>query len=232
MLRFVILALIFLSHFLSVKAQSVGIFGGTLTASPSNTVTDGTSVSVYGMFKNTGSTTITDYLHLNLAIDTSSTATPKYYWRSTVTYSVTNFAPGATHTFVVTDVASTTNSYKVGGNGTTVIVWPIAGAVTNSLTTHDTARTIIYIAVPNINGIQEFEASPILLKNPVNENVILNYDESVYERVELINMEGQCVENAIKENILQVTDCSKGLYFLRFYHRDHIHFVTKKIMIQ
>lgn len=232
MLRFVIPALFFLLHFISVKAQSVGILGGTLTASPSNTVSDGTSVSIYGMVKNTGSVTITDYLHLNLAIDTSSTATPKYYWRSTVTYSVTNFAPGATHTFVVTDVASAANNYKVGGNGTTVIVWPIAGAVTNSVTTHDTARTIIFIAVPDINGIEEFEALPILLKNPVSENVILNYNESVYERVELIDMQGKCVENAIRENILQVTDCSKGLYFLRFYNRNKTAVVTKKLLIE
>lgn len=231
MLRHTLLTYGLLLFFIAVKAQTVGIFAASLTVVPSNTVTNGTSVSIFGKVINNGSTSITDYLHLNYAIDTSTSPTPKYYWRSTVTYSVTNFAPGATHTFVVTDIASSANAYKVGGNGTTVIVWPIAGAVTNSASTTDSARSVIYIPDPSSTGIHEFEKIPVLLKNPLEENTLLEYDQELYSRVELVSMDGKVMEQAIKDRVLMVTACPKGIYFLRFYRRYGTGFISKKLVI-
>lgn len=231
MLRRILLIYGLLLSFIAINAQTVGIFASTLTVAPSNTVTNGTSVSIFGQVINNGSTSITDYLHLNYAIDTSTTPTPKYYWRSTVTYSVTNFAPGATHTFVVTDIASSANGYKVGGNGTTVIVWPIVGAVTNSASTTDSARNVIYIPDPASTGIHEFETTPILLKNPLDENTLLDYDQDLYSRVELVSMDGKVMEQAMKDRMLMVTTCPKGIYFLRFYKRSGTGFISKKLVI-
>lgn len=54
----------------------------------------------------------------------------------------------------------------------------------------------------------------------------------IYDRVELIDMEGRPVKEAIIENVLHAAACSKGLYFLRFYKKDHSGVVTKKIVIQ
>ncbi len=233
MLRFLLLTPVFLLLFVSAQAQTlVGISGSTLSVSPSNTVTNGTTVTVTGSVVNAGTTTITGALHVNLAIDTSSTSTPKYALHSTATYSVFNFAPAATQTFVLTDVVSNTNQYRVTGNGTTVIVWPVSGVITNTITTKDSARTIIYISPTGANSIKEFEASPIYLKNPVSETIILNYDHSVYDRVELINMNGEIVLNAITDTTLLVSNCSKGLYFLRFYNKNKIGSVTKKVLIE
>ncbi len=232
MLRRILLTYgLLLSFIVVVNAQTVGIFASTLTVAPSNTVTNGTSVSIFGQVINNGSTSITDYLHLNYAIDTSITASPKYYWRSTVSYSVTNFAPGTTHTFVVTDVASTANFYKVGGNGTTVIVWPIIGPVTNTASTADSARSVIYIPDPASTGIPEFEKTPVLLKNPLDENTVLEYDQAMYQRVELVSMDGKLMEGAIKDRVLMVTACPKGIYFLRFYRSRGAGFVAKKLVI-
>lgn len=231
MLRHLLLTYGLLLSFIAIKAQTVGIFASSLTVVPSNTVANGTTVSIYGQVINNGSTSVTDYLHLNLAIDTSTTGVPKYYWRSTITYSVTNFAPGTTHTFVVTDVASTANAYKVGGNGTTVIVWPIVGPVTNTTSTTDSARTVIYIPGPASTGIHEFEKIPLLLKNPLDENTILDYDQEMYSRVELVGMDGKVMEQAVKDRMLMVTSCPKGIYFLRFYRRSGTGFVSKKLVI-
>jgi|GEM_PF-3988208 len=231
MLRHLLLIYALLLSFIAIKAQTVGIFGATLTVAPSNTVANGTTVSIYGQVINNGSSSITDYMHLNLAIDTSTTGVPKYYWRSTVTYSVTNFAPGTTHTFVVTDVASTANSYKVGGNGTTVIVWPIVGPVTNTASTTDSARSFVYIPDTVAAGIHELDRAPVLLKNPLDENTILDYDQDIYNRVELVGMDGKVMEQAIKGRMLMVTDCPKGIYFLRFYRRSGTGFVSKKLVI-
>lgn len=232
MLRHLLLTYSLLLSFIAIKAQTVGIFASSLTVVPSNTVANGTSVSIYGKVINNGSTAITNYLHLNYAIDTSTTATPKYYWRSTVTYSVTNFVPGATHTFVVSDVASTANLYKVGGNGTTVIVWPIVGAVTNTASTTDSAKDVIYIPDPASIGIQEFEQTPVLLKNPLDENTLLDYDQAVYSRVELVSIDGKVMEQAVKDRVLMATSCPKGIYFLRFYRRHGTGFIAKKVVIQ
>lgn len=132
---------------------------------------------------------------------------------------------------MVTDVASMANAYKVGGNGTTVIVWPIVGPVTNTTSTTDSARTVIYIPGPASTGIHEFEKTPLLLKNPLDENTILDYDQDMYSRVELVGMDGKVMEQAVKDRMLMVTSCPKGIYFLRFYRRSGTGFVSKKLVI-
>lgn len=106
-----------------VNAQPlVSINGGTVQITPSYTINNGTSFSVTGSLKNVSTYSVTNTVHVHLAIDTSSTSTPKYEIRSTHTYSVTNFLPSQTFTFDVSDVGSDANKYKVNGNGTTVVV--------------------------------------------------------------------------------------------------------------
>lgn len=75
-----------------VNAQPlVSINGGTVQITPSYTINNGTSFSVTGSLKNVSTYSVTNTVHVHLAIDTSSTSTPKYEIRSTHTYSVTNF---------------------------------------------------------------------------------------------------------------------------------------------
>ena len=213
---------------------AVAINGGTVSISPSYTVTDATSYSAFGQVKNTGALAISNNVHVNLGIDTSSTLIPKYYWRSTTTYSVTNFAPGTTFTFEVSDVASSTANYKVGGNGTTVVIWALVGASTGTLGASDSAFTSVYIiGVPaSINELLDFENSPIHFKNPIAESIQLNYDETFYTKVELLFLNGQLHSTLIENKTLVIDHLSKGIYLLRFYNSKQKTYITKKLIIE
>lgn len=218
----------------SLGAQTlVGISNNTIAISPSNTLTNNSNFAVTGYVKNIGTTIITDDIHVNLAIDNSTTSTPNYVWRSTTSYPTTNILPGNTFSFSVTDVASTANLYKGGGGGTTIVVWTKAGAVTN--TTLDSVFSSIYlIDVPavGINQLDAFEASPIYIQNPAAETIHLNYDESIYTKVELNSIEGTRPKVLIHTKTLSVNNLAKGLYLLRFWNEKEKYYITKKIIIE
>ena len=229
-----VLVLLFVLPFSLLKGQTlVGITNQTVMVNPSNTVVNGSTVSVLGKFKNTGTTTITDQVHVNLAIDTSTTGIPKYYWRSTQTHYVSGFEPDSTISFAVNDIASVANKYKGGGGGTIVIIWATVSNPTNSITTSDSATTTIFIIdVPiGIEEVMNFEQWPIQFKNPISEQVQLKYNDLFYTKVELMDVNGKCLEQCIYNKTLHPEGLEKGLYFLRFYTETG-NYITKKIIIE
>lgn len=227
---------------IKANAQTVGVFNQTIAVTPSYTLNNASTFSVTGSVVNAGNTAFSNNVHVNLGIDTSSTSTPKYVWRSTTTYSVTNFLPNQTFTFNITDVGSGTNGYKINGGGTTIIVWPIVGSITNTISTKDTASTIIYITVPNsLNELNQFEGSSIYIQNPATE--VLNFEFSVPMAIgintepillELINSQGQCllVQTVTTQNSkFSIQHFSSGIYYLRFYNKQLNKLITKKLII-
>ena len=227
-----VFALQFFVNTVSHAQISVGVYNQTIIATPSQTVSNGTSISVSGLIENKGTVSISDNIHVHLGIDTSTTAVPKYYWRVSTTYSLSNYNPGDTFAFTVTDVALTANSYKGGGDGTTVVIWATVGVPTNTATTHDTAFTNVYIELPvSLYELLSFEQAAITFKNPTNELVHLNYDEVIYTKVELYNMDGKLV-SVLHNKILNISEYTKGLYLLIFYNEKQNIYITKKIIIE
>ncbi len=220
-----------------VKAQIVGIYNQTIAITPSYTLNNASTFSVTGSVINTGNFAFSNNVHVNLGIDTSSTSTPKYVWRSTTTYSVTNFAPNQTFTFNVTDIGSGVNGYKINGGGTTIIVWPIVGGITNTLSTKDTAFSTIYIITPNsLDELNQFEENSIYIQNPATE--VLNFEFSVFNTepilLELINSQGQCLftETVTTQNSkLNINTFGSGIYYLRLYNKQLNKIITKKVII-
>ena len=223
-----------------IKAQTVGVYNQTIAVTPNYTLSNASTFSVTGSVVNTGNTVFSNNVHVYLAIDTSSTTTPKYALRSTTTYSVSNFAANQTFTFNVTDVGSGANGYKINGGGTTIIVWPVVGSITNTLSTTDTASTIIYITVPNnVDELNQFEESSIYIQNPTNET--LNVKCSILNEpitIELINSNGSLLLSKTSERTPQIQNLtfniqnfSHGIYYLRLYNKQLQKIITKKIII-
>lgn len=229
--KHIILSLIFFSHVLLNAQTKVSINNSTVSISPSFTISNGSSISVSGQVKNTGNTNITGNVHVNLAIDTSSNGVPKYFKRSTSTTPVVGFAPNSIFNFTVTDVASGGNSYKINGNGTTVVVWSVVGLSSDTITSMDSAITHVYVVdLTNINDLSFKEQSTISIQNPLTESLKFIYNKDEFVNVELLNSEGKVVISNISDGYIELDCLAKGLYYIKFTKRDS-QFYVKKIVI-
>lgn len=221
---------------ISLLAQKVGIYNQTVSIVPTNTLANGTSFSGIGSVVNTSTVTFSNKIDVNLAIDTSTTGIPKWYWRSSTTYSVTNFAPGQTFTFSVNDVISTANGYKTTGNGTTVVFWPIIGSATNTISICDSARTSVFIDLTS--GIDVLDSqNDIYVQNPSYDVLSFEVLSFNYEpiNVEFINTNGECVlkqQITTKNSTLNTNYLYNGIYHLMFINKKTQQTNTKKIIIQ
>ena len=229
--KYIVLIVAFSGIFFTFNAQvSVGI-AGTLTISPGYTVSNGTPISVSGNFYNNSSVPLTATVVVNLAINTSTAAIPNYVFRNSSSYSVAALAAGATHTFNITDVASTANQYQTDGNGTTVVVWPYVSGMGCS-STNDSVFTKVYIDLQaGLKEIEEFENHVLKIENPVSQSIILHYDQLIYRKVELVDINGKVIEN-IRDAHLNASGLAKGLYYLNFYNSETERVVVKKILVQ
>lgn len=226
--------LIFISFF-TFGQVLVGVHNHTIAISPSYTVANNTTITVTGEIANLGTASINNNLHVHMAIDTSSTSVPKYYLRITRTYSTSNFLPAQTFTFSLTDIASTSNSYKVSGNGgSTIIVWATVGVPSASITTADSAfANVAIIVVPQgLHDLIKFESDAIIFPNPSSDIIKLEYDETIYTKVELSSVNSQAPIILINNKTFAIDYLSKGVYVLRFFNSKTETFITKKLIIE
>lgn len=222
------LLFITLSYLQASSQGLVGIYNHTISISPSYTVNNNSAITVAGQVINTSTTTITGNIIVNVAIDTSSTIAHKYYWRTSMGYPVTNLLPGATFAFSINDNASNTNAYKVSGNGTTVVAWPVAGLPNDSLTCSDSAFANVYI-LPITQGSEPLtllQNELTKLPNPITQNTHFTNAESY--TIELIDLNGRIY--TIQHSTLNIQHFVKGLYLLRF-RNEQGNEVSKKIII-
>lgn len=87
---------LFIQGVLFSQTAGVGISAGSLTITPSFSVINTGITTVNGSFKNKGTLTLTGTVTVNMAINTSTTSTPNYVFRTSSSYSVTTFALLAT----------------------------------------------------------------------------------------------------------------------------------------
>ena len=128
------------------------------------------------------------------------------------------------------DVASGANQYMTNGNGVGVVVWPIFND--DNATINDSAFTIVYVTMPNdINDFDPFEKQIVNIQNPLSQSIVLNYDELIYQNIELLDASGRIVR-VIKNKKLEVNLLDKGLYYLNFYNKKEHKIITKKLLIE
>ncbi len=229
-LRFSCLFLLILTIQYQLIGQSVGIAAGSVTMSPTFSVLNTGTINVSGSFKNTGTISLTGTVTVNMAVNTSTNTTPNYVFRNASTYTVSAFAANATKFFSIQDVASGSNQYRVDGNGTTVVVWPVFNS--NNSTISDSGFTSILVVMPNfIDEYDEFEAEVLKISNPIFQNVELVYNSTVYKEVLLVDVFGKVVQ-IINNCYLKTELLNKGLYYLNFHNSIDNRIITKKIMIQ
>lgn len=207
----------------------------TVLISPSYTINSGATYTVTGEVKNTGTSTINNNVHINVAIDTSSTfGLHKYYWRATKTYSVTNFNPNNTFAFSVSDAATPPNGYKTSGNGVSVVVWTSVGFLPNdSTTTLDSVFTTIYILpLPQSINDNHFETTPIHIQNPAHSVLNFSISDLKFDEINLLNSDGKLIEKFNNTDLrFNVSHLPIGIYFLSFYNQEKNKYFTKKIII-
>lgn len=89
---------------------------------------------------------------------------------------------------------SSVNGYKSSGWGTTLVICPIIGSSTNSLSVHDSAFTSIYIDLLNgYNIFDKMQSDNIHIVNPSQENIYTEFNNDDFEDYELqiINLTGE-----------------------------------------
>ncbi|MBI3520814.1 MAG: hypothetical protein HY062_15865 [Bacteroidetes bacterium] len=219
----------FLCNYYLGKSQAlVGIQSQTVFVVPGYTVTNGTSILVGGSFKNTGSVPLTGTITVNLAIDTSSFATPKYSILTSTNLVVSNFSQGSSQSFTIGTTASGANNFKVNGNGTTVVVWPVIG--TNNQTTSDSAFTKVTVISPT--KVRELQnTDDIFIANPINTNVSLTYDESIYKSPDIFDLNGKEIPNIIIDKTIYCEKLAKGIYYVKFYNIKTDTYLIRKIVV-
>lgn len=220
------------------KAQFVGVYNSTLSISPSYTIINNSTFSVTGQCINTGTAVLNGSIYVNLAIDTSSNSNPKYYWRKTIGYPVSNFLPNSTFNFSISDVGSGANGYKTNGNGTTVIVWCAANMPDDVISVSDSASSSILVT-PEAVSINEFEENHfITVENPTNFIINLKINNNYLNEdfdIELMNGFGQIIWNKKLEkhtNCINTEQYLKGIYYLRITNTKNQKVNIKKIILE
>lgn len=215
---------------------SVSILPGSLNILPSNTVNNSSTFTVQGTVVNTGTAAITGTVTLKMAINTSTTSTPAYVFRTSSSYPVSTFQPSASQNFSLADIASSSNQYNTGivpgtGNGTTVVVWPVLSLPDGStIVITDSVYDEIFVIVPdNVEDLM-MEKSLIKIKNPVSQTLELVYNALLY-RVELKDMDGRFVKT-IDGYELNTSGLAKGMYYLSFHNLKSGNVLTRKVVIE
>ncbi len=230
-LRILFFILLF-GRVITVRSQSqVAIYNNTISISPSYTVTDGTFITAIGFVVNTGTANISTNISLQMAINTSTSGSASYSVVATHSFAVSSFSPGALESFSISTVASGANGFRTDGNGTTVVVWPF---ITNSgfNTYADSAFTIVTIGEPT--GIKELEVAfskDVIIQNPAGNIISLVYNETVYATPELISVEGKLIAGVISNKVIFAEKLARGIYYIRFYHKEHNRYFTRKLIL-
>ncbi|MES2760922.1 MAG: hypothetical protein V4677_01900 [Bacteroidota bacterium] len=228
-----LLVTIMVTSFFAGKAQGqLGIYNNSISITPGYTVSNNTSITASGQIINTSTTTVSGAVQMYMAVNTSTNSSPAYVIVQTNSFVVTNLTQGSTHPFSITTTASGVNNFKIDGNGTTVVVWPIIMSDPNPYPAHDSAFTVVTI-LPLI-GIAELEASfakEVIIENPVKGNIKLIYDDEVYTEPEMVSSSGTALKEIFKDKIIFTDKLTKGIYYIRFYNQTYQKYLVRKIIV-
>ncbi len=174
---------------------------------PTSTVNFGDTVSLTVYIKNSGNISFNGWINLVSARDTtngvlcdSMNVTLNLLPNDSIA-SVLTFTPGPGP-----------NAFKSGGNGNTIVVWPLikSGSGING----DSVRPVIWIN--DVNSVFEFEKSQFkLYPNPVlHELTIKAINNSNYKKIMIYDVFARKVKEINYKDIIDVSDLTAGSYWM------------------
>ena len=175
---------------------------------PSSNVTYSTSVSFKVYIKNTGNISFNGWINLSSIRDTTNGILCDSI------YVLVNIAPNDSTPAILTFTPSPGgNAFKTGGNGNTIVVWPIA-AFGASVLYGDSLRPVIWINIAN--GVFEFESNQFkLYPNPVvQELTIKSQNANNYKKMVIYDVFARKVKELSFKESIDVSELSSGSYWI------------------
>lgn len=130
----------------------------------------------------------------------------------TVASQVVSFTGNDSIFFNVPDTFDNINGYRFGGN--VVVIWPVA----IGLNTLDTFRTDVFVIQSvGINDFQHLYDLISIYPNPAKNYICLEKSEQNIDvkRVRIYNLKGQLIYDEKFRSKINISQLSKGLYFLK-----------------
>ncbi|MBC7696095.1 MAG: T9SS type A sorting domain-containing protein [Burkholderiales bacterium] len=208
----ILIVLFVLAELMSYGQAKIGMspvfsFTPVSAGTPSSIVNFGDTVSLKVYVKNSGNVTFNGFIKLNAFRDTTN---------GVLCDSIgigLNLLPNdsISHTLSFTPISGP-NAFKSGGNGNTIVVWPIIifGTGVNG----DSVRPKIWIN--NINSIFEFEKNPFkLYPNPVLHELSIKSQNSIhYKKITIYDQFARKVKEIMFTEVIDVSDLTAGSYWM------------------
>lgn len=208
-----ILILLFLLSELVSYGQAIIGMSSTFSLSPAAAgnstvgVNFGDTVTLTAVVVNTGNTTFYGLINVSAKRDTTSGVTC-----GTNSYSL-SLIPGGSFT---TAISFTPNpgpsAFKSGGNGNTIVVWPIivSGVGVNG----DSIRPVIW--VNDVNSVFESEKHQFkIYPNPVIQYLTIKpKDNDIYKNIIIYDVFARKVKELPFKETIDVAELNSGLYWM------------------
>ena len=170
-------------------------------------VSFGDTITIYAAVVNTGNATFNGLITVSAKRDTTAGVSC-----GSNSFSLTLIPGGSFTTSISFTTTSGPNAFKSGGNGNTIVVWPLI--ITGSGVNGDSVRPIIYINDPN--SVYEFEKTLFhIYPNPVLKDLTIKTPNlATYHRIVIYDVFARKVkEIAFKESI-DVSELHAGSYWM------------------
>lgn len=181
-------------------------------------VAPNTQIYVQSFVKNKGNATFTGNINVYLALDTSSG--PLTPLDTSINNNVT-IAPGDSLFVVDSTSTAPVNGFKSGGNGNTIVVWPISA----SAQTIDSLFRQIFVM--NVQGIQELGISPLkAYPNPAGDKLYIKAPSNVMlKTVAVYDLYARKVMEYDFTGVADLSSLVAGTYWIRAMAGDKVYAV-------
>lgn len=171
-------------------------------------VTPGASFHVETWVKNKGNAAFSGNINVYLALDTTSG--PLMPLDTSINNNVA-IAPGDSIYVVDSTSAAPVNGFKSGGNGNTIVVWPIS----TSAQTVDSFRTVIYVSP--FTGIEEHGIRPLeVYPNPAGNKLYIKAPDNVMlKTLAVYDLYARKVMECDFTGVADLSSLRAGTYWLR-----------------
>jgi hypothetical protein len=215
LMKRLLMLLFILSELVSYGQAKIGMspvfsFTPASAVTPSSTVNFGDSVRFTVYVKNKGNVLFNGTIELYIKRDTigSTICDSSLYIPLTL-------APNDSISRVLTFTpTSGPTSFKSGGNGNTIVVWPVFPYGAYAAVIGDSVRPVVWIN--DINSVIEFEKNQFkLYPNPVlQELTIKSINNSNYKKITIYDVFARKVKEIAYKEIIDVSDLNSGSYWM------------------
>ena len=174
---------------------------------PSSTVSFGDTVSFKVYIKNSGNVNFNGWIHLTSIRDTTNGVLCDSL------YVLVNLIPNDSISSILTFTPGFgPNAFKSGGNGNTIVVWPII--MSGSGIQGDSVRPVIWIN--DLSSVFEFEKNQFkLYPNPVlHDLTIKSINNNSFKKITIYDAFARRVKEMPFKEEIDVSDLTSGSYWM------------------